>query len=226
MWKNIANLFFPEGCAGCNELLATGENVICTSCRHHLPMTNHHELIKNELWQKFYGRLDIQFVGAQFYFHKKGMVQQIIHNLKYRGVEEVGEALGTWYGSLLLQHKALQDLDQIIPTPLHKRKLRERGYNQVTTFGKALSKTLKVPYNDQLLIRNQYSSSQTFKNLLERSMASKPVFSVKDPEKYCDKHLLLIDDVITTGATLEACGNALMQIENAKLSIVCMAMSH
>lgn len=226
MWKNIANLFFPKGCAGCNELLATGENVICTSCRHHLPMTNHHELIKNELWQKFYGRLDIQFVGAQFYFHKKGMVQQIIHNLKYRGVEEVGDALGTWYGSLLLQHNALQDLDQIIPTPLHKRKLRERGYNQVATFGKALSKTLKVPYNDQLLIRNQYSRSQTFKNLLERSMASKPVFSVKDPEKYCNKHFLLIDDVITTGATLEACGNALMQIENCKLSIVCMAMSH
>ena len=176
MWKSAANLFFPEFCAGCNEALATGEDVICTSCRHHLPMTNHHELHQNELWQKFYGRLDIQFVGAQFYFHKKGIVQQLIHNLKYRGNEQVGKAIGDWYGSLLAEHSALQDLDEIIPTPLHKRKLRERGYNQVTTFGKALSRKLEIPYNDSLLFRSQYSSSQTFKNLLDRSMSNKPMF--------------------------------------------------
>ena len=226
MWKTAANLFFPEFCAGCNEALATGEKVICTSCRHHLPMTNHHELDKNELWQKFYGRLDIQFVGAQFYFHKKGIVQQLIHNLKYRGNQDIGEAIGNWYGSLLVNHSALQDLDEIIPTPLHKRRLRERGYNQVTTFGRSLSQKLEIPYNDSLLFRSQYSSSQTFKNLLERSMSTKPMFYVQNPEKHRNKHFLLIDDVITTGATLEACGRALMQIENAKLSIVCMAMSH
>ena len=226
MWKSVANLFFPEGCAGCNEVLATGENVICTSCRHHLPMTNHHELAKNELWQKFYGRLDVQFVGAQFYFHKKGIVQQLIHNLKYRGTQEVGDAIGNWYGPLLQKHPALQDVDEIIPTPLHKRRVRERGYNQVTTFGKALSTILNVPYNDELLYRSRYSSSQTFKNLLERSMSEKPMFLVRNPEKHRNKHFLLIDDVITTGATLEACGRALMQVENAKLSVVCMAMSH
>ena len=226
MWKTAANLFFPEFCAGCNEALTTGEKVICTYCRHHLPMTNHHELDKNELWQKFYGRLDIQFVGAQFYFHKKGIVQQLIHNLKYRGNQDIGEAIGDWYGSLLRNHSALQDLDEIIPTPLHRRRLRERGYNQVTTFGKSLSQKLKISYNDSLLYRSQYSSSQTFKNLLERSMSTKPMFYVQNPEKHSNKHFLLIDDVITTGATLEACGRALMQIENAKLSIVCMAMSH
>ena len=226
MWKTTSNLFFPEVCAGCSEALTTGEKVICTFCRHHLPMTNHHQLDHNELWQKFYGRLDINFVGAQFYFHKKGIVQQLIHNLKYRGTQEIGEVIGHWYGSLLANHSALQDVDEIIPTPLHKRRLRERGYNQVTTFGQALSQKLEIPYNEKVLFRSHYRSSQTFKNLLDRSMTDNPMFYIKDAEKHSNKHFLLIDDVITTGATLEACGRALMQIKNTRLSIVCMAMSH
>ena len=116
--------------------------------------------------------------------------------------------------------------DEIIPVPLHPRKLKERGYNQVTTFGKSLSASLKIDYNDLLLKRNVYSKTQSKKNLLGRTEGIETIFNVTFTEKDHYKHFLLIDDVITTGATLEACSRALLQIPGAKISVVCMAMAH
>jgi len=226
MFKHIINLFFPEVCAGCNSLLLSDENVICTSCRHHIPLTNHHLNPGNEAFSKFYGKLPVEFVSTMCYFHKKGIVQEMIHKLKYKGREEIGDAIGYWYAEDLKTLQNTNHIDEIIPVPLHKKRLRERGYNQVTAFGKALSAGIDIPYNADLLVRNVYSKTQTKKNLSGRNMANQSIFDVVFTEKDHGKHFLLIDDVLTTGSTLEACGRALLKIPGAKISIVCMAMSH
>jgi ComF family protein len=226
MFKNIINLFFPPVCAGCHSFLLSNENVICTLCRHNIPLTNHHLNPENEAFKKFYGRIPVEYTSALSYFHKKGIVQELIHNLKYKGQEEIGTVLGTWYTEDLKNSAILQSVDEIIPVPLHKRKLRERGYNQVTNFGLSLSNGLNIKYNPKLLVRNIYSKTQSKKTLLNRSDGIDTIFDVNFTEKDHNKHFLLIDDVITTGSTLEACSHALLKIPGAKISIVCMAMAH
>ena len=226
MFKNIINLFFPPVCAGCHSFLVSNENVICTICRHNIPLTNHHLNPENEAFKKFYGRIPVEYTSALLYFHKKGIVQELIHNLKYKGQEQIGTVLGEWYAEDLKNSVTIQSVDEIIPVPLHKRKLRERGYNQVTNFGNALSESLNIPYNPNLLVRNIYSKTQSKKNLLNRSEGIDSIFDVDFTQKDHNKHFLLIDDVITTGSTLEACSNALLKIPGAKISIVCMAMAH
>lgn len=225
MIKTILNLFFPRSCAGCNLFLLSGENVICTSCRHEIPLTNHHKTKNNEIFVKFYGRIEIEFASALLYFHKKGIVQEMIHKLKYKGHQEVGEAIGYWYGEELKSCTELQKIDYIIPVPLHKKRLKKRGYNQVATFGKALSMSLETSYNDSILTRTIYSETQVKKNIFDRNDVAGSVFKIHFSEAHYNKHFLLIDDVITTGATLESCGRELLKIPGAKISIVCMAMT-
>lgn len=226
MFKNIINLFFPPVCTGCHSFLISNENVICTVCRHNIPLTNHHLNPENEAFKKFYGRIPIEYTSALFYFHKKGIVQELIHNLKYKGQEQIGTVLGEWYSEDLKNSIVIQSVDQIIPVPLHKRKLRERGYNQVTKFGHALSEGLNIEYNPNLLVRNIYSKTQSRKSFLNRSDGIDALFDVTFTEKDHNKHFLLIDDVLTTGSTLEACSHALLKIPGAKISVVCMALAH
>lgn len=225
MLKHIINLFFPAVCAGCNSLLSSNEKVICTLCRHNIPLTNQHTNPNNEAYKKFYGRIAIEYASALLYFHKKGIAQEIIHKLKYKGHEEIGTVLGHWYAQDLKEIGLLKTIDVIIPVPLHKKKYKERGYNQVTTFGKALSDELNVLYDESILIRKVYSKTQSKKNLLGRSEGIETIFDVSFTKKDHGKHFLLIDDVITTGATLEACCRALLKIPDSKISIVCMAMA-
>ena len=225
MFESIINLFFPKVCSGCSSFLLSNENVICTVCRHDIPLTNHHLNPENDAFKKFYGRIPVMHTSALFYFHKKGIVQQLIHNLKYKGHEEIGSIVGEWYAEGLSCMEFMKTVDEIIPVPLHPRKFRERGYNQVTTFGKALSGRLNIPYNDCLLVRNKYSKTQSKKNLLGRTEGIESVFDVTYSEKDHNKHFVLIDDVITTGSTLEACSRALLKIPGARISIVCMAMA-
>jgi ComF family protein len=205
MLLNLLNLFYPKVCAGCETILLHNEYVICTHCRHEIPLTLHHTFDNKEVKDKFYGRLDLHFVGALFYFHKKGIVQEMIHKLKYKGHEEIGTAIGLWYGSELKDHPIGKDVDVIIPVPLHKNRLKKRGYNQVTTFGQALATTLNIPFNPHVLIRSKYTETQVWKSLVERSNVTDKGFEAVDDEALHGKHFLLIDDVITTGATLEAC---------------------
>jgi len=226
MLKSLIRLFFPDVCAGCNNFLLSAENVICTHCRHNIPLTYHHLNPQNEAANKFYGKLPVEFVATMCYFHKKGIVQEMIHKLKYTGSEEIGSAIGHWYGEDLKTLDIFRCIDEIIPVPLHRKRLRKRGYNQVTTFGKALSESLDIPLNETLLVRNIYSKTQTKKDRLGRAANSQSVFDVSFSEENHNKHYLIIDDVLTTGATLESCGRAIQKIPGAKISIVCMAFSH
>jgi len=226
MFENLINVLFPKVCSGCSNHLLSNENVICTICRHEIPLTNHHLNPENEAIKKFYGKIPVEFASTLVYFHKKGIVQEMIHNLKYRGHEEIGAVLGEWQAENLKTLLITNSFDEIIPVPLHKKRLKERGYNQVSSFGLALSKKLKINYNPNILSRSVYSKTQVKKNLLNRTEVLEHIFEVNFSEKDYDKHFLLIDDVLTTGSTLEACGRELLKIPGAKVSIVCMAMSH
>ena len=226
MFESLINLFFPKSCVGCHSLLLKDELVICIACRHEIPQTNHHKTINNETMQKFYGRIPLEFAASLLYFHKKGIVQEMIHKLKYKGHEEIGQTLGNWYAEDLKNIDKIQSVDMIIPVPLHPKKLRERGYNQVTKFGQSLANQLHVPMNNSVLVRTVYSKTQTRKNLLGRTDVIENIFDVVFSQVHHNKHFLLIDDVITTGSTLEACSRALLKIPGAKISIVSMAMTH
>jgi len=226
MLNHLLNLFFPKSCAGCHSILLSDELVICTQCRHEIPLTNHHKTSKNELFQRFYGRIPLEFGAALFYFHKKGIVQEMMHQLKYKGNQEIGTIVGHWYASELKDLEVLKTVDYIIPVPLHKRRYRERGYNQVTKFGQTLAQNLTIPYEETVLQRKLYTKTQTKKTLLGRTDISKTIFDVSFSENHHGKHFLLIDDVMTTGSTLEACSRELLKIPNVKISIVCMAMAH
>lgn len=191
-----------------------------------MPLTQYHLDPKNEAIKKFYGKIDIQFAAAFLYFNKKGMVQELIHNLKYKGHQEIGTVLGSWYAEDLKELQLPIPFDVVIPVPLHKKKFKERGYNQVTTFGNAIAAGFNIPFNDNVLIRKVYTKTQSKKNLLGRSENIESIFDVEFSESNHNKHFLIVDDVFTTGATIEACSRALLKIPGAKISMICMAMAH
>ena len=225
MLKKLLKLFFPEVCLGCSNILINNEKTICINCRHHVSLTNNLYNIDNECFKKFYGRIPLEFASAMLFYHKKGITQQLIHQLKYKHHQEIGTLLGEWYVADLSKNKILQTVDYIIPVPLHKKRFKERGYNQVDTFCKAIAKGIQKPYEAHLLGRNTYAKSQSKMNLINRNTVSEKTFEIKFSTQHHGKHFLLIDDVLTTGATLEACGKEILKIPNAKLSIITIALS-
>ncbi|MBT8318350.1 MAG: ComF family protein [Lutibacter sp.] len=221
--KDIFNIFFPEICLSCKVQLAENEGPICIKCRHDLPLTNFTFEPANLVEKTFYGRIPIEKATALFYFFKKGKVQQLMHELKYNKQQQVGTFVGNWLGSEMIESKRFENIDYIIPVPLHKNKLKTRGYNQVTTFGESLSQKLMIPFNDTYLIKISSTRTQTKKLRLDRWKNVQELFVVQHQNNLIDKHILLIDDIITTGATLEACCKAFGKIEGLKISIACMA---
>ncbi|MDP4989212.1 MAG: ComF family protein, partial [Polaribacter sp.] len=192
---------------------------------HDLPLTNFTKFDENSITQKFYGRIDIEKGYSLLFFRKEGITQKIIHELKYRGNEEIGEFFGNWLGEIVQEKKEFKEVDFIIPVPLHPKKLKQRGYNQVTKFGEKLSNYLQIPYLENELVRVSATKTQTFKARFERFSNVDTKFLLKNPLFFNNKHILLIDDVITTGATLESCANEFQKSQNCKISILTMACS-
>ncbi len=220
---NVLHLFFPKICITCNIQLFTSEKLICTLCRHDLPIICYKNFKNNKIKNAFLGRIPIEKAASFLFYRKEGKTKQIIHSLKYNGNQEVGNFIGNWFGSILKESNEFNDIDYIVPVPLHIKKIKQRGYNQLTTFGKSLSKQLNSNYMPTVLIRTSASKTQTFKQRFERFSNNETKFKVVDLEAFKNKHILLIDDVITTGATLEACCRELLKTENIKISIVTMA---
>ncbi|MFD2892075.1 ComF family protein [Flavobacterium chuncheonense] len=228
MLKNLFKTIFPDLCIGCNGLLIKNESVLCIHCRHDLPYTQHHKNPNNEALLKFYGIVPIENCFAMLYFHNEGIAKRLMHQLKYKGKQEIGTLLGNMYYPELedkFKHEDSKTTFEIIPVPLHKKRQKERGYNQVTTFCKALSKGLDITLNETLLIRNHYTKTQTQKNKIARQKINDALFDIVETTSESNKHYILVDDIITTGATLEACAKALLRIPNAKVSIVTMAFT-
>ncbi|WP_027138333.1 ComF family protein [Gaetbulibacter saemankumensis] len=225
MLQSIVNLFFPKVCYACLELLQDNEDTICTNCRHDLPVTNYHFNDDKTIQKVLYGRAKIENGTALFRFEKKGLVQQLIHGLKYRGYQRIGFILGNWLGAELKTIPAYQHIDAVIPVPLHKKKLKKRGYNQVTKFAEQLACSLDAEYLDHVLIKTTNTSSQVNKIRFARWNKSNELFSIKNKEAINNKHILLVDDLITTGATLEACIEVLNEADNLKISIATIAIA-
>lgn len=223
--KNLLNLFFPLVCEACINVLADNELVLCTSCRHHLPVTNFHFDNTEAVKKVLYGRVKLENASALLHFTKKGIVQQILHNLKYRGHEDIGEFFGKWFGAELATLEAYKTIDVVIPVPLYKTKLRKRGYNQVTKFGKEIAKALHADFIDTVLIKTKSTKTQVFKGRLTRWNDDGALFDISEDQSLTGKHILLVDDIITTGATVEACATVLLKIDNIKLSLATMAIA-
>jgi ComF family protein len=216
------SLFYPATCAGCCNSLMRNEEVLCTTCLYNLPRTNFHNDPENEVAQIFWGRAKVENASSYLYFHKKGIVQAILHKLKYKGEKEVGIFMGRIYG-YDLKDTMFAQADVIIPVPLHIRKFKERGYNQSEMLAKGLAVVLNKPVDITSLKRRIANPTQTRKHRYERWLNVNEVFEVKYPENLEGKHILLVDDVVTTGATLESCANVILECENTKVSIVTLA---
>ena len=225
MFHDFLNLFYPEVCQVCDNILVKNENVICLNCLHELPVTNFHQDNENPVKKVFYGRVNVEEATALLLFQKKGAVQKLIHNLKYRGHRSIGKYLGKWMGEELLRSPHFSEIDAVIPVPLHRRKLRSRGFNQVEDFGKEIAAALNVPYLDDVLQKRSYSNSQTIKGRLARWGNIEETFVLVHPEKIQNMHLLLVDDLITTGSTLEACAGVLQEAKDIKISMATMAFA-
>ena len=221
--KDTFYLFFPKICTTCSSRLLQTEDFICTQCRHDLPIICYTNYQKNKIAAIFYGRIPVEKATSFLYFYKDGKVQQLIHQLKYKGNQEIGSFIGKWFGQNLKKSNEFTDIDYIIPVPLHPNKLKKRGYNQLTSFGKSLSSVLNIPYKTGILLKVNTSKTQTYKKRFERFSDNETKFQISDTAFLENKHILLIDDVITTGATLEACSLELLKTKNIKISIATIA---
>ena len=223
--KDIFYLFFPKTCVCCDEQLVQNEFEICLKCRFELPVTNFAIKNGNKIEQTFYGRFPLEYATALFYYRTKSISQKLIYQLKYKGRQDIGTLLGQWLGNELKDCDRFITVDYIVPVPLHPKKFKTRGYNQLTTFGISLSEILGVPYIDDKLIRKSVTDTQTLKHRFERWKNVNEIFYLNDVNFFKNKHVLLIDDVITTGATLEACAIELSKAKSIKISIATMAFT-
>ncbi|HEY4786405.1 MAG TPA: ComF family protein [Bacteroidales bacterium] len=220
--NDFIGLFYPKICASCSELLVRNEILFCTTCRYELPRTNFHLDKENEVAQIFWGRVPVENATAHFYFHKGGRVQELLHKLKYKGQKEIGVELGKIIGKELEQ-SPFNQVDAIIPVPLHPSKKRKRGYNQSECVASGIASAMSKPLNINSLVRVVANPTQTRKHRFERWTNVEGIFALKEQRSIENKHILLVDDVVTTGATLEACASALLQAKNVKVSIATVA---
>jgi ComF family protein len=220
---DFISLFFPNYCLGCNNALVKGEEILCTDCILELPKTNYHLDPNNPIRQRLEGRIHLSHAIAFLRFRKTGIVQHLLHQLKYNNHPEVAVRLGKLYGQELTTVGFNKFFDLIVPVPLHKSRKRKRGYNQSAKFAQGLSESLNIPWNEECIGRMVKTDTQTRKNKIERWNNVKDVFRITRPELVCEKRILLVDDVITTGATLEACGHHLLEHGCKELSFACLA---
>jgi ComF family protein len=223
--SDLFALFFPACCHACSAPLWNGEKVICTACDYYLPATGFHNWAENPVSRLFWGRVDLASAAACYSFQKGGAVQQLMHHLKYKGYQEIGVEIGRRYGKELRQSTLFQQSDLIVPVPLHARKLKMRGFNQSECFARGLSESLGIPVNTTALIRIAATETQTRKSRFSRWKNVESGFALNPLVNLQGKHILLVDDVVTTGATLEACAGRLLEIKGIKVSIAAIAVA-
>ena len=219
----LTELIFPRLCVACGDKLIEQEKWICLHCLHHIPRTNFHLEPENPLAQMFYGRVRIEFATSFFYFIKGSKFQSLVHNLKYKGMKELGAEMGKHFGIDLLQSDDFSSVDMICPVPLHPKREKKRGYNQSWWIAQGMAIQMQKPLSIGNLIRVRATETQTLKNRFERWQNVEGIFDLTNPEAFTGKHILLVDDVVTTGATIEACALAILSKTDARVSIATLA---
>jgi ComF family protein len=222
-FQSLVHLFFPHLCCGCGTDLLAENDLFCIYCRADMPVTCFEFFPSNPIEKIFWGRSEIQAAAAHLYFTSGSIVQHSLHLLKYRGRKEIGVYFGEQMGKQLIHSRRFDDCDIIIPLPLFTEREKKRGYNQATMIAKGVSRHLKIPVVSDAVCRVKKTETQTHKSRIERWQNMKSTFSISDPEKICGKHVLLVDDVVTTGASLEACAQVILDTPGLRISIACLA---
>lgn len=223
--SDLLNLVYPNLCLICGENLVGTEKQICLGCVQNMPKTKFHLLPDNPVEKKFWGKVPISRGTAYFYFQKGSPFQKLLHELKYRDNKEIGEILGKYAGVDLLESADFANIDIIIPVPLHPNKLAKRGYNQSDCICRGLSVVMEKPVDTTNLKRIRENPTQTKKTVYERYENTENLFQVTYNDLFTGKHVLLVDDVLTTGSTLEACIKALLEVPDIKISIFTLAVA-
>ncbi len=220
---DMVGLVYPQLCCACKNRMNKQEDLICFQCLYELPKTNFHLDKENIIARHFLGRVRFQEATALYFFLKEGKVQELMHQLKYAGRYEIGVKLGKILGRQLKEAELWQGIDGIVPVPLHPQKLKKRGYNQCDAIADGLSEVLECPAFYDAVVKAENIESQTRKSKEERWQNVKTVFAIRKAEVLQGKHLLLVDDVVTTGATLIACAEQLLGLEGTKVSFATLA---
>ena len=218
IFYHFLDLFFPRFCPACGKHMLRNEKVLCSECLLHLPKTDYHHNPDNPVAQALWGRVKIEQATAWYLFEKGSRYQKLIHEIKYRGKKELGKELGFMFGEDLLETD-FQLVDYIVPVPLHKRKERKRGYNQSEWIAQGIAEILCKPLVTDILYRKFHNPSQTHKTRVERWENVSGIFALHDQKPFRNKHILLVDDVFTTGATMEACAEAVLKAGGSKISL-------
>lgn len=225
LWIDIWELFFPRYCVACGRKLLRGEEFLCVHCVSGLPRTKFHLQADNEMEKNLWGKLPLERATAFLYYAKENDTRKVLYELKYYGNAELGIFLGKWMTSELEGSGFFQGIDCIVPVPLHEKKKKERGYNQSEMLAQGISVRTGIPVVADVLLRLGYTDTQTHKGNYERWENIRNVFSCANREMLSGKHILLVDDVVTTGATVVACADALANIPNLKVSVLSFALA-
>ena len=221
--NDFAHLFFPHVCEGCGNDVPGNNSLLCASCFLKLPETGFIKEANNPVEKIFYGRIKVETAGSAFYFTKHSLLQHLVIQLKYRGNKDIGFYLGKLLGYQLLQTERFNDVHAIIPLPLNPKKERKRGYNQAAIIAEGISSVWYKPILKNAVQRIVFTETQTHKDRVSRWQTMEGVFATADEISFAGKHILLIDDIVTTGATLEACGEKILQVPGTKLSVATVA---
>ena len=221
--NDFSHLFFPHNCVGCCSDVLGSDAALCIKCFMELPVTGFIEQPNNPVEKIFYGRIAVEQAGSAFYFTKDSTMQRLMIELKYRNNKNVGLYLGKLLGMQLAEYERFNDIDIIVPLPLNPKKEKKRGYNQATIIAEGIKTEWEKPILTTAVGRKIFTETQTQKGRVERWQNMQDVFIVKNAEALQDKHILLIDDVVTTGASLEACAATLLKVPGTKISIATVA---
>jgi ComF family protein len=222
-FTGFIHLFYPKVCSVCGTDLVQGEGVFCVTCLYEIPLTRYWNDKENAVAQTFWGRVNIENACAYFFFAKGSKYRPLLHKLKYKGQRDIGVELGIQFGQALKKSELYKGIDFVVPVPLHPKKLKIRGYNQAEAIAEGIAKVIGANLSTSHLIKTEYTETQTRKTRAERVLNVSESFSLQNKKELEGMHLLLVDDVITTGATLETCAAKLLEINDSKVSIVALA---
>lgn len=223
VFRSLLHLFFPHICCGCGSDLLNEDNLFCIYCQAAMPLTCFEFFPSNPIEKIFWGRVHVQAAAAHLYFTGGSAVQQSLHLLKYKGRKDIGIYFGLHMGTALERSKRFDDCEIIIPLPLYAGREKKRGYNQASLIAEGISKQLKIPVFSNAIIRIKKTETQTHKSRLQRWKNMEDTFKLLDSRQILNKHILLVDDVVTTGASLESCALVLQRVQGVKISIACLA---